>query len=74
MLGHFIKTFFKVGHHLGSACYLRLFEDRQCVTSEKGLRNGITWRALSDVLTLKYRGQTMSEQNLLFRASLLKER
>eukprot|EP00957_Ditylum_brightwellii_P086782 6604136-Ditylum_brightwellii.AAC.1 len=61
-------------HCLVSTCNLRLLKDHQRVALEKSLRNCITWRALCNILALKYCGQTASELHPLFRGPTVKER
>eukprot|EP00957_Ditylum_brightwellii_P134334 10241216-Ditylum_brightwellii.AAC.1 len=61
-------------HCLVSMCNLPYLKDPQCVALEKGLCNRLTYRALGNVLVLKYCLETMSELDPLLRSSLVEER
>eukprot|EP00957_Ditylum_brightwellii_P121761 9285513-Ditylum_brightwellii.AAC.1 len=60
-------------HCLVSTCNLCLLKDRQRATLEKSLCNRITWRALHNILALKYCSQTTSELDPLFGGPAVKE-
>eukprot|EP00957_Ditylum_brightwellii_P105393 8034706-Ditylum_brightwellii.AAC.1 len=60
-------------HCLVSMCNLHLLKDCQRVALEKSLCNRITWRALRNVLVLKYHGQTVSELDPLLGGPAIKE-